>query len=140
MLHKTDMQHNSKLSIYWSLFLMFHPYLCGINLNKNAFADGNPLHRVISSSGISVTGSVSGTSRYGSNGNAGRNIYTRGSQVRSIPSVTSLDWELDDPVGADFDEMLDVQNTVFNHIDWSEFLAPGKCPPPPTHVPEGDLR
>ncbi|CAG7730341.1 unnamed protein product [Allacma fusca] len=28
------------------------------------------------------------------------------------------------------------QNTVFNHIDWSEFLAPGQAPPPPTQVPD----
>ena len=28
------------------------------------------------------------------------------------------------------------QNTVFNHIDWSEFLAPGQAPPPPTLVPD----
>ncbi|ODN01084.1 Zinc finger protein-like, C3H1 type-like 3 [Orchesella cincta] len=28
-----------------------------------------------------------------------------------------------------------LQNTVFSHIDWKEFLAPGVRPPPPTHVP-----
>jgi hypothetical protein len=28
------------------------------------------------------------------------------------------------------------QNTIFNHIDWSEFLAPGQAPPPPTEVPD----
>jgi len=28
-----------------------------------------------------------------------------------------------------------MQNTVFSHIDWREFLTPGARPPPPTHVP-----
>jgi len=29
-----------------------------------------------------------------------------------------------------------IQNTVFNHIDWSEFLVPGVPPPVPTSIPE----
>lgn len=28
-----------------------------------------------------------------------------------------------------------LQDTVFSHIDWKEFLTPGARPPPPTHVP-----
>jgi hypothetical protein len=27
------------------------------------------------------------------------------------------------------------QYTMFNHIDWSEFLAPGVAPPVPTEIP-----
>jgi len=37
------------------------------------------------------------------------------------------------PSVSETDENL--QNTVFSHIDWKEFLAPGVRPPPPTHVP-----
>jgi len=34
------------------------------------------------------------------------------------------------------DRQKPIQNTVFNHIDWSEFLVPGVAPPLPTTVPD----
>jgi len=48
-----------------------------------------------------------------------------------LPPQPSSNFMFDSPISA-----ASPQNTVFNHIDWSEFLAPGQAPPPPTLVPD----
>jgi hypothetical protein len=50
-----------------------------------------------------------------------------------------MDEEMMDDYGESSDEGKPCaveQNTVFSHIDWSEFLTPGLRPPPPTNVPD----
>lgn len=37
---------------------------------------------------------------------------------------------------SNYQERRQIQNTIFNHIDWSEFLVPGVSPPQPTPVPD----